>query len=98
MLATAFVRLDAHGMQNGMTAPKVKLAISMSAPLLTKVKTAVVENRSKSVSAYIEHAVAAQLAAETDFDSLLERSLQDSGGPPTRAERTRARRLLRGAA
>lgn len=81
-----------------MTGPKVKLAISMSPSLLAKVKSAVSRARSRSVSAYIEHAVAAQLAAEADFDVLLTESLARTGGPPTRAERTRARRLLRGAA
>jgi hypothetical protein len=81
-----------------MTTPKVKLAISMSPSLLAKVKSAVSRARSKSVSAYIEHAVAAQLAAEADFDLLLAESLAKSGGPPTAVERARARRLLRGAA
>jgi hypothetical protein len=81
-----------------MTEPKAKLAISMSPALLAKVKTAVSRARAKSVSAYIEHAVAAQLAAEADFDVLLAESLAKSGGPPTAAERAQARRLLRGAA
>ena len=81
-----------------MTEPKVKLAISMSPSLLAKVKRSVSRARSKSVSAYIEHAVAAQLAAEADFDVLLAESLAKTGGPPTAAERARARRLLRGAA
>jgi hypothetical protein len=81
-----------------MTKRKVKLAISMSAPLLAKVKKVVGKKRSGSVSAYIEHAVAAQLAAEADFDQLLEERLRETGGPPTRSERAAARALLRGAA
>jgi hypothetical protein len=81
-----------------MTEPKVKLAISMSPSLLAKVKRTVSRARSKSVSAYIEHAVASQLAAEADFDVLLAESLAKTGGPPTPAERAQARRLLRGAA
>jgi hypothetical protein len=85
-------------MGNGMTGPKVKLAISMSPALLAKVKSVVSRKRSKSVSAYIEHAVAAQLAAETDFDLLVAQRLDETGGPPTQAERARARKLLRGAA
>jgi hypothetical protein len=85
-------------MANGMTAPKVKLAISMSPVVLAKVKSLVSRSASSSVSAYIEHAVAAQIAAEADFDLLLSQRLNETGGPPTRAERAQARRLLRGAA
>ena len=81
-----------------MTGPKVKLTISMSPSLMAKVKSAVSRKRATSVSAYIEHAVMAQLAAEADFDVLLSQSLAQTGGPPTRAERARARKLLRGAA
>lgn len=81
-----------------MPAPKVKLAISMSPALLRRVKRLVSGGHSKSVSAYVEHAVAAQLAAEANFDGLLEQALGETGGPPSAAERARARRLLRGAA
>ncbi len=80
---------------NGMAAPKAKVAISMSPGLLEKVKAVVGRRRAKSVSAYIEHAVAAQLAAEADFDLLVAQSLEDTGGPATTAERARARKLLR---
>lgn len=85
-------------MNNGMEKPKVKLAISMSPRLLRRVKSVVAQDRAKSVSAYIEHAVAAQLAAEADFDLLVEQVLEVTGGPATGAERARARKLLRGAA
>lgn len=81
-----------------MSPPKVKLAISMSPALLKKVKAVASRGRAKSVSAYIEHAVAAQIAAEADFDLLMSAALADTGGPATTAERARARRLLRGAA
>jgi hypothetical protein len=81
-----------------MMPPKVKLAISMAPAILQKVKAVVAQGRAKNVSAYIEHAVAAQLAAETDFDALVAESLEQSGGPATAAERARARKLLRGAA
>ena len=81
-----------------MPPPKVKLAISMSPALLRRVKRAVSSGRTKSVSAYVEHSVSAQLAAEASFDALVAEALAESGGPPTRAERARARRILRGAA
>jgi hypothetical protein len=77
---------------------KVKLAVSMSPALLRRVKAVVAQKRSKSVSAYVEHAVAAQLASEAHFDLLIEQALAETGGAATRAERSRARKLLRGAA
>lgn len=43
--------------------PKVKLAVSMS-PALLRVKAVVARKRFKSVPAYVEHAVAAQLASD----------------------------------
>ena len=85
-------------MQKGMTRPKVKLAVSMSPALLAKVKAAVSAGRARSVSAYVEHAVAGQLAAEADFDLVLAEVFAQTGGRPTPSERARARKLLRGAA
>lgn len=70
----------------------------MSPALLRKVKAIVAQDRSKSVSAYVEHAVAAQLASEAHFDLLMLEALAETGGPATRAERARARKLLAGAA
>ncbi len=81
-----------------MTAPKVKIAVSMSPDLHRRVKEVVAERRSKSVSAYVEHAVAAQLASEAQFDVLVDEALAETGGPATQAERARARKLLGGAA
>jgi Arc/MetJ-type ribon-helix-helix transcriptional regulator len=77
---------------------KAKIAVSVSPTLLRRVKTAVARGRSRSVSAYVERAIAAQLAAEADFDVMIEKSLAETGGPATRSERARARRLLRGEA
>jgi Arc/MetJ-type ribon-helix-helix transcriptional regulator len=77
---------------------KVKLAVSMAPALLRQVKSQVELGRAKSVSAWVEHAVAAQLAAEADFDALLAEALAATGGTPTAAEKARARRLLRGRA
>jgi hypothetical protein len=86
-------------MRNGMTTrPKAKLAISISPELLAKVKAAVSSGRARSVSAYVEHAVAGQLAAEADFDLVLAEVFARTGGRPTAAERARARKHLRGAA
>ena len=78
-----------------MHAPKVKLAVSMAPALVRKVKALVASGDASSVSAYVEHAVAAQLAAEASFDVSIERALTATGGPPTAAERARARKTLR---
>jgi hypothetical protein len=79
---------------NGMAPPKVKITITLEAEVLDRVRVAVAEGRSKSVSAYIERAVIGQLAAEADFDSTIVEMLARSGGPPTKEERAIARRLL----
>lgn len=81
-----------------MSQPKAKIAISIRQGILDRVKAIVHDERASSVSAYIEHAVSAQLAAEAAFDALIMDALEASGGPATRAERARARKLLLGAA
>jgi Arc/MetJ-type ribon-helix-helix transcriptional regulator len=77
-----------------MARPKVKITITLEADVLDRVRVAVADGRSKSVSAYIEHAVIGQLAAEADFDSTIVEMLAKTGGPPTKEERAIARRLL----
>lgn len=78
----------------GMTRPKAKATITIDADLLDAVKAAVANGGSPSVSAYIEHAVAGQLASESDFDDMVDEMLGDSGGPPSADERAAARALL----
>lgn len=85
-------------MMNGMDRPKVKLAITLRPDIVEKVRAAVGQGRSRSVSAYIEHAVTSQLAAEADFDALLTEMLAATGGTPTAKERAKARKLLSGSA
>ena len=87
-----------NGMEQPKVSPKVKLAITLRADVVRKVRDAVAEGRARSVSAYIEHAVVSQLAAEADFDSLIAEMLAASGGPPTKQERAAARKLLSGSA
>lgn len=81
-----------------MDAPKVKLAITLSPNVVAKVRAAVDGGRARSVSAYIEHAVVSQLAAEADFETMLSEMLGATGGPPTAKERAKARKLLSGSA
>jgi Arc/MetJ-type ribon-helix-helix transcriptional regulator len=77
----------------GMTARKVKIAITLDADLVEQVRSRVSDGHAPNVSAYIQHAIKGQLAAEADFDTLLADMLTASGGPPTRRERLAARRL-----
>lgn len=79
-----------------MTAPKVRLTVAIAPAVVEAVKVEVRRERARSVSAYVEHALAAQLAAEADFDRMMERALDETGGRPSRAERVRARKILDG--
>lgn len=84
--------------KNKVDKKKVKVAVTVAPDVLEQVRAAVRSGRARSVSAYFEHAIVAQLAAEVDFDAMLAEMLAASGGPPTAKERARARRLLTGAA
>ena len=78
----------------GMTDPRTRVTIRLDQELLSGVRAAVDKGRASSVSAYIEHAVASQLDAESSFDATIAEMLADSGGPPTDEERAEAQRLL----
>ena len=82
---------------NGMTIPKAKIAVTLDQDVLARVRAAVAGGRARSVSAYVEHALAGQLAAEAEFDAMLAEILDATGGPPTDQEWAAARRLLDGA-
>lgn len=86
------------GMMKGMERPKVKIAITLRPEIVEQVRARVAAGQARSVSAFIEHAVTGQLAAEADFDSLIAEMLAATGGPPTEEERAAARRLLSGSA
>lgn len=81
-----------------MDRPKAKVAITLDADVLDRVRANVERGAARSVSAYIEHAVRGQLAAEAEFDGLIDEMLAASGGPLTAKERAAARRLLSGSA
>ena len=82
----------------GMTHPRAKISITIDEKLLARVRLAVEAGHAKSVSAYVEHAVAGQLAAEDDFEAMLAESLAATGGPLSDEERAAARRILSGEA
>jgi len=69
-----------------------KIAITLPAEQLTRVKRAVRDGRAESVSAYITRAVIDQGREETLTDLLSE--LIQKHGPPTKKEREWARRVL----
>ena len=79
-----------------MTSPKAKIAVTIDVDVLARVKSTVEAGEARSVSAYVEHAVVSQLAAEASFDAMLAEILEATGGPPTEEERATARRLLAG--
>jgi Arc/MetJ-type ribon-helix-helix transcriptional regulator len=83
-------------MMIGMT--KAKIAVSLDPHVLARLRAAVAEGRAGSVSAFVERAVAGQLAAEADFDEIIAEMLEATGGPPTEDEWSAARRLLSGSA
>ena len=77
-----------------MAAPKSRLTITVDADIADQVNTLVAQGGASSVSAYVEHAVRCQLAADADFDVLLATMLDETGGPLTADERAAASRLL----
>lgn len=79
-----------------MTATKSRLTITADADIVDQVKTLVAQGGASSVSAYVEHSVRCQLAADADFDLLLATMLDETGGPLTSDERAAARRVLSG--
>ena len=79
-----------------MTIPQAKTTIAIDQALLARVRAAVEAGLAKSVSAYIEHAVANELTAEDDFEAMLAESLAATGGPLTEAELAAAARILAG--
>ncbi len=77
-----------------MTGPKAKTTITIDKELLAMVRTAVAAGAASSVSAYIEHSVRGQLAAETEFDAIVDEIFASTGGPPTPAEQAAAQSVL----
>jgi len=81
-------------MMNSMTITKSKITITIDRGVLSRVKAAVAEGQAASVSAYVEHLIVGQLAAEARFDATITEMLETTGGAPTAAEREVAQRLL----
>ncbi len=77
-----------------MAATKNRLTVTVDADIAGQVKAVVAQGGASSVSAYVEHAMRCQLAADADFDKLLATMLDETGGPLTPDERAAASRLL----
>lgn len=75
-----------------MTKPKAKIAITIDADVLARVRSEVKSGPLRSVSAYVEFAVKNQLLEADDFESWLAESLK--ADPPTDEERAEVRRIL----
>ena len=79
-----------------MTATKSRLTVTVDSDIAEQLKALVAQGGASSVSAYVEHSVRCQLAADADFDVLLATMLDETGGPLTPDERAAARRVLSG--
>lgn len=77
-----------------MKEPKVKITVSLDVDVVERLRAAVANGHARSVSAYVEHAVRGQFAAEADFDEIVAEMLAATGGPPTDEERAAAASLL----
>jgi Arc/MetJ-type ribon-helix-helix transcriptional regulator len=80
-------------MIEGMT--KAKIAVTIDEDLVTMARRAVESGRARSLSAYIEEALAAWVAHD-DFDALLDLMLEETGGPLTEEEIAWADQALNG--
>lgn len=80
-------------MMSGMTAQKI--AITVPEETLASVRRAVKSGKADSVSAYVSRALEQQAMLD-DLDSLLEKLLQETGGPLSAAERRWADSVLSG--
>jgi hypothetical protein len=85
-------------MMIGMETRKAKVAITLRPRVLADVRARVERGQARSVSAFIERAVVGQIAAEADFDEMIDEMLAATGGPATAEESAAARRLLSGSA
>ena len=80
----------------GMT--KAKIAITIDEATLRAVRSRVARGDAASVSAYVEQAVARSLDDADDWESMVDRDLEATGGPLTPAETAWIKDALAGSA
>jgi Arc/MetJ-type ribon-helix-helix transcriptional regulator len=71
-----------------------KVTVTLDAEQLDAIRSLVEANNAKSVSAFVQHAVAVSLNDVAGWGALLAESLEQTGGPLTRAERRWADQVL----
>ena len=92
MLVGAVVdRQMGTGMMDGMT--KAKIAVTLPPDLVARARRAVRNGEAESVSAYVTMALQ-EKAKLDDLAEMLERMLEESGGPLTERERRTADQAL----
>ncbi len=70
-----------------------KIAVSIPENVVKRVRRAVTKGRAPSVSAYVARALEHQAQLD-ELEEMLEGMLELTGGPPTKAERAEADRIL----
>jgi hypothetical protein len=71
-------------MEIGMATEKV--TITLETAQLVAVRALVQAGHARSVSAFVQHAVAVSLSDVAGWGAALGRALEETGGPPTKAE------------
>jgi hypothetical protein len=71
-----------------------KVTVTLEAEQLAAIRALVAAHSTKSVSAFVQHAVAVSLNDVAGWGALLASALDQTGGPLTRAERTWADDVL----
>jgi Arc/MetJ-type ribon-helix-helix transcriptional regulator len=71
-----------------------KITITLDNEQLDQVRSMVAAGRSRSVSAFVKHAVVAALHDAEGWKEMLESALQETGGPLTQEERAWADAIL----
>ncbi len=71
-----------------------KVTVTLDADQLTAIRSLVEAHSAKSVSAFVQHAVAVSLSDVAGWGALLAGALERTGGPLTKAERIWADRVL----
>ena len=79
-------------MDSGMATRKV--TITLQAEQLDAIRELVLSGTTKSVSAFVQHAVAVSLSDVAGWAALLAAALEETGGPVTKAERHWADKVL----
>jgi hypothetical protein len=71
-----------------------KVTVTLDADQLTAIRSLVAARSAKSVSAFVQHAVAVSLGDVAGWGALLASALDQTGGPITKAERRWADGIL----